>query len=93
MLLDTITVMNISCVICWCLVSVPIVETEVLVTATPPDAKCQLSVGGKAAGEKTTLNIGDTLIEVTVGSIDGTVTKVSVCEPVVNVDSIFPHFL
>ncbi|KAF6021903.1 hypothetical protein EB796_019780 [Bugula neritina] len=72
---DTITVMNISCVICWCLVSVPIVETEVLVTATPPDAKCQLSVGGKAAGEKTTLNIGDTLIEVTVGSIDGTVTK------------------
>ena len=53
-------------------------EPELVVTATAPDAKCQLTVDGKACGEKTTLNIGETLIEVVVGSIDGTNTKVTV---------------
>ena len=45
-------------------------------TTKAPDAKCHLSVCGGPHGEKTTLNIGDTLVNVDVGSIDGSVTKV-----------------
>lgn len=57
-------------------VSVGIVDTEVLVTPKAPDAKCQLTVCGEPPSEKITLNIGDTLVEVVAGSIDGTATKV-----------------
>lgn len=59
-------------------VSVPIVATELAVTAVAPDLKCQLLVNGGPPTEQVALNIGDTLVEVLVGSIDGSVTKVCI---------------
>lgn len=47
-----------------------------VITAVAPDPKCQLTVGGKPSGEKTSLNIGETLVEIVVGSIDGSTSKV-----------------
>lgn len=55
---------------------VPLDETEVTISATAPDIKCQLTIDGKAPGEKTTLNIGETLVNIVVGSIDGSTSKV-----------------
>lgn len=57
-------------------VDTPLSDLEAVVSATAPDSKCKLTVDGKSPGEATQLSIGDTRVEICVGSIDGSSTKV-----------------